>query len=206
MSESTTPLTLASPLPPAIESSLSTVEMLSHVLRTRRTIGAFTPDGVDPAIVRAALELACWAPNHRKTEPWRFVDIGPETRAQIVALNSQLIAARKGPEAAETKQRQWSRIPGWLAVTCVRNADPLIAEEDYAACCCAIQNFTLALWSHGVGSKWSTGDVTRTPEFHELLQIDPSRERMVGLIWYGYPDSVPQQSRRPLDEVTRMLP
>lgn len=179
---------------------------LAAVIRTRRTIGAFSPEPIEPALVREALELACWAPNHHKTEPWRFLELGPETRQKILALNGRLIAAKKGPEAAAAKTKQWSTIPGWVVVTCPRSPDPLLAEEDYAACCCAIQNFTLALWSQGVGTKWSTGDVTRHPEFYQLLDLDTEAIRVVGLIWYGRPASIPQQTRRPIDEVSRALP
>lgn len=180
--------------------------VLAAVIRSRRTIGVFAPEPIDAGLVREALELACWAPNHHKTEPWRFLELGPETRQQIVDLNTRLIAEKKGPDAAAAKQKQWSSIPGWIVVTCPRSDDPLLAEEDYAACCCAIQNLTLALWSHGVGSKWSTGDVTRHPGFFQLLNLDPVTTRVVGLIWYGRPAAIPQQTRLPIDDVYRRLP
>ncbi|MDX1965542.1 MAG: nitroreductase [Planctomycetaceae bacterium] len=181
-------------------------DIVSQNLRSRRTVGAFRPDLVDPAIVQQSLELACWAPNHRRTEPWRFHLIGPETQRRIVDLNGELVAEKKGPEAAAAKRRQWAAIPGWLAVTCLRSEDPLLAEEDYAACCCAVQNLQLALWSRGIGAKWSTGDVTRRAEFYHLLHVDPAAERTVGLIWYGLPEAVPQQTRRPVEDVIRRLP
>ncbi len=185
---------------------MTPADLVSHVLRSRRTIGAFRNDPVDPAIVLQAIELACWAPNHRKTEPWRFSLIGPETQQRIVDLNGDLVAAKKGPEAAAAKRKQWAAVPGWLAITCLRSDDPLLMEEDYAACCCAVQNLQLFLWSRGIGAKWSTGDATRHAEFYRLLQIDPILERTVGLIWYGVPDVVPDQTRRPVAEVIRRLP
>ncbi len=179
---------------------------VADVLRHRRTVGAFEPDLPSAAIVDAALELATWAPNHRKTEPWRFLKLGPEMAAAVVELNARLIEEKKGPEAAESKRKQWSRVPGWLVVTCPLSTDSMLQEEDYAACCCAIQNLSLALWSTGVGTKWSTGDVTRHPEFFQLLDLDATKVRVVGLIWYGYPQANPQQTRTPVSEFVRTLP
>lgn len=176
-------------------------------MRNRRTVGAFVAERpIPPAVVNTALEVARWAPNHRKTEPWRAYVFGPVTRSGVIDLNSQIIARTKGPEAAATKKASWERVPGWLAITCRISADPLLAEEDYAACCCFIQNLTLSLWSEGVGSKWSTGDITRTPEFAQLVGFDLSVERCVGLVWYGYPAVTPTQSRQPVEAFTIQCP
>ena len=179
---------------------------VAEVLRQRRTVGAFQPDLPPTSVVDAALELATWAPNHKKTEPWRFLKLGPQTAAAVVELNARLVAEKKGLDAAESKRKQWSRVPGWLVVTCPLSTDALLQEEDYAACCCAIQNLSLALWSARIGSKWSTGEVTRHPEFFRLLGLDAAKVRVVGLIWYGYPQATPQQTRTAVHEFVRVLP
>lgn len=176
------------------------------ILRTRRTIGSFQADCPPRALVLAALESAIWAPNHKKTEPWRFTHLGPEAVRQIIDLNAELVAEKKGPEEAAKKHRQWSVVPGWLLVTCQNADDPFQQQEDYAACCCAIQNLTLSLWCRGIGSKWSTGNVVRHPKFAEIARFNPQQECVVGLIWYGYPQTVPTQSRSPLPEVLRETP
>lgn len=181
------------------------VAAFDSILATRRTVGAYRPDPVDPQLVQECLQLACWAPNHRKTEPWRFADIGPETKDKIIRLNSRIIAEKSGDEAAENRRKQWAAIPGWIAVSCVVDRDAFTAEEDYAACCCAIQNLMLAFWARGIATKWSTGDVTRHPEFNAIVGMPESGERIVGLIWYGYPQVTPQQTRRPLADVVRRL-
>ena len=92
-----------------------------------------------------------------------------------------------------------------MVVTCAGSDDPLREREDYAACCCAMQNFCLFLWGHGIGVKWSTGAVTREPRFYEILQADPDAESVVGLFWYGYPAEIPDIDRRPLPEILRKL-
>ena len=178
---------------------------IEQVIRGRRTIGSFLPDLPPASEIEAAIEWASWAPNHKKTEPWRIVWLGPETAAAVVELNSHLIAKTKGFAEAEKKRLTWSTIPGWLVVTSVRSADSFRQEEDYAASCCFIQNLLLALWSKKIGTKWSTGDVTRDPQFHELLGIDPAQERVVGLIWNGYPAVIPEQNRQSPNSFVRKL-
>ena len=176
-----------------------------ELIRSRRTIGSFRPDVPPAADVEAAIESASWAPNHKKTEPWRVYWLGPQTAQAVIDLNTTVIASKKGTAEAEAKRAAWSAIPGWLAVTCLRSEDAFRDEEDYAACCCFVQNLMLVLWSQKIGNKWSTGDVTREPGFFERLGINPAKERMVGLIWYGYPAVVPQQNRQPTSAFLKKL-
>ena len=113
---------------------------------------------------------------------------------------------KKGPDAGRFKRDSWSQKPGWLVVTCQRSEDELRQQEDYAACAAAVQNFLLYLWKAGVGSKWTTGDITRETRFFDILDIDADREFVVGLVWYGYPKVTPEQSRKPFDDVLTRLP
>jgi nitroreductase len=171
---------------------------VAALLGARRTIHDFRPDAPPLETIRRAIDLARWAPNHRLTEPWRFYLLGPETAARVADLNAELVAAKEGPVAAEDKRRRWRAVPGWVAVTSARGDDALREREDYAACCCAIQNLMLYLWSEEIGVKWTTGQVTREPRFYDLIWADPVRETVVGLLWYGYPAEVPRTARRPL--------
>ena len=176
-----------------------------NVIRSRRTIGSFRPEIPAAVDVEAAIECASWAPNHKKTEPWRVDWLGPDTAKSVVDLNTEIIGQKKGPAEAESKRKSWSSIPGWIAVSSLRSNDSFREEEDYAACCCFIQNLMLALWSKEIGTKWSTGDVTREPRFFDLLGIDPTKERVVGLVWYGYPAVIPEQNRQPTASFLRRL-
>ncbi|HEX7072103.1 MAG TPA: nitroreductase [Rhodothermales bacterium] len=185
---------------------LPSPDAVLDLIRSRRTVTLFRPDPVPADVLHRAFDAARWAPNHRLTEPWRFYLIGPETAAEMVALNTRLVAEDRGERAAENKHRQWSAVPGWLAVTTRIGTDPLREREDYAACCAAIQNLMLYLWSEGVATKWSTGPVTRSPEFYRLAGIDPEREMLVGLVCYGYPMQQPAGIRRPIEEFVVVRP
>ncbi|MEN9581897.1 MAG: hypothetical protein RJA70_4906, partial [Pseudomonadota bacterium] len=57
-----------------------------EALLSRRTIHDYLPEPVAPSILRRALEAALAAPNHRMTEPWRFVQVGPEMRRRLADI------------------------------------------------------------------------------------------------------------------------
>ncbi|HEX5420184.1 MAG TPA: nitroreductase family protein [Gammaproteobacteria bacterium] len=170
-------------------------------LRGRRSITLYEPEAPDPADLLDAIELARWAPNHRLTEPWKFYLIGKKTAAEIIDFAAEFDTARKGEQAGAARRARLKSIPGFFLLTCRKSADELLQREDYAACCCAVQNATLYLWECGIGVKWSTGAMTRERRFYEILSIDHEAELVVGLFWYGYPKVVPTQKRRGVDEI-----
>jgi nitroreductase len=163
---------------------------LYETLRSRRTIKDFKPDRVPDEALDRALSAGIWAQNHRLTEPWRFIVLGPDTHRALAAIDQKLA----------TK-------PAIVAVTYRLSDDASQRREDYAATCCAIQNIQLAAWADGLGMQWSTGRTSQLPETHTLLGINADEEELVGLLYFGYPANVPKaQPRKPLEEVVRRLP
>lgn len=177
-----------------------------EALRGRRTINLYLQTPVPVELVHDAIEAATWAPNHHVTEPWRFYSLGKSTISQCLDLCRTMVTAKKDAKAGEFKAQSWSEKPGWLVVTCRKSEDALRQQEDYAACSAAVQNFMLYLWKAGIGSKWTTGDITRDPRFLDIVGINEAEEFVVGLIWYGYPKLTPTQQRTGLDNVLRELP
>ena len=180
---------------------------LAEIITSRRTIHDFIPDKIpDKTIIKQAITTACWAPNHHLTEPWHFYLLGKETVASICELNKKILIDTKGLEIAEKKYKRWAEIPGWLVVTCQMSDDEIRYQEDFAACCCVVQNLMLYLWHKGIGTKWSTGSITRDGRFYDLVWVNPEFEKTVGLIWYGYSAMIPKTLRKPLQQVLTELP
>lgn len=173
----------------------------AEAIRSRRSIDLFEQEPPGTARLIEAIELARWAPNHRLTEPWRFYLLGPRSAEAIVDLAVEMETQAKGERAGEARRRRWGAIPGFFAVACARSDDPLKQQEDYAACCCAVQNLMLYMWQCGLGVKWTTGAVTREPRFLEIVGVDPAAETLVGLFWYGMPRVVPSQKRRDVEQI-----
>ena len=180
---------------------------IAELITSRRTIYEFRPEPVPPTeIIKRAIDISRWAPNHHLTEPWHFYLPGQETIAGIIELNTELARIKYGEETAGIKQERWSKVPGWLVLTCDVSDDPILAQENYAACCCVAQNLMLYLWHENIGTKWSTGSVVRDKRFYDLLWIDPSAEKVTGLFWYGYAREVPVTTRKTLAQILVELP
>ena len=59
-------------------------ESVPDVIRNRRTSLVVDPARpVDPEVVRGLIELATWAPNHKRTWPWRFTVLTGESRSHL---------------------------------------------------------------------------------------------------------------------------
>ena len=183
---------------------------LHDALLGRRTIHRYARDPLPDAAIDRALAAAILAPNHRLTFPWRFTRVGRATREPIAALACRLKAKPDQPCAGELAEKVRGKIlnPAELVVvSLVREPIPEIAREDYASAACAIQNLSLSLHAEGVGTKWSSGKVTRHPETYELLRIDAEREEIIGFVWAGIAANEPATPERPpLDDVVRSLP
>jgi nitroreductase len=184
---------------------------LQELLADRRTIHDYRPEPLPEGAVERAVAAAVAAPNHRMTEPWRFVRVGPTTRSTLADISADL---KGGPEklgeSGLRKLRAKMLDPAELLVVCqVRHADADIAREDYAAVACAVQNAMLSFWAEGLGSKWSTGSVTADERTYRALGIDPAAEEIVGFLWAGHAaraDLPKPRRRRSLQEVLRSVP
>lgn len=180
----------------------------------RRSIVRFREEPVPAEQLVRLLEAGIWAPNHHLTEPWRFIVFGPETQTQLAERYGELRAMKVPAEseslAARVRQdaiKKFREIPAIVAVVVNQEGDEQRRREDYAAACCAMQNIQLAGWAEGVGMKWSTGIITRDPVACEQLGVDLDRELVVGLLYIGYPEDVPQRTRKKgIDEVTEWTP
>lgn len=177
-----------------------------EALLTRRTVHFYRTDPLPEGALERALEAAIRAPNHKLTNPWRFTRLGPEARGEVTELGVSIKCGEEAPPERVAKVRKkLSDPPELIVVSQVLAEDELRRREDYAAVACAIQNASLSLWCEGVGSKWSTGRVTRQPETYEIAQIDPARERIVGFLWAGYAARTADSPRLPLEQVMRQV-
>jgi nitroreductase len=184
---------------------------LPELIADRRTIHDYRPEPLPEGAVERAVAAATAAPNHRMTEPWRFVRVGPEARAVLLGISADLKGGGAAlAEGALRKLKAKMMDPAELLVVCqVKNADAGVAREDYAAVACAVQNAMLSFWSEGLGSKWSTGGVTTDTRTYQALGIDAAEQEIVGFLWAGQAaklDLPKPRRRRTLGEVLRSVP
>jgi nitroreductase len=181
-----------------------------EAIRTRRSIGR--PEGdVSRDDVRALVELATWAPNHRLTEPWRFTVVAGDARESLAALWGRIVADGTGAqgdartEAIKRAAEKVLRAPLLVVVSTRTDDDLVVAEEDLAATAAAVQNMLLAAWARGFGAMWRTGAMVRHPDIKAFLGLEPS-DRIVAVVYLGRaaPNSPPPRARN-VDAVFRWL-
>lgn len=158
-----------------------------EALATRRTAGAFSAQVPPREVIERIIEAATWAPNHRRTEPWRFFVLAGEERARFGEQLAAEIAANGGPERRiESTRTKPLRSPIVLVVAQHGTPDnPELDHEDYAACACATENLLLAAHAEGLATKWSTGEMAVQPAAFDYLGLAPA-DRIVGYIYLGY--------------------
>ena len=181
---------------------------LQDALLSRRTIHKYRPGPLPDGAIETALLAAHHAPNHKFTTPWRFTVVGDVTRRALLPVGVRAKAERKALRDGQERaiRDKLLQATGLVVVSRVRCMEPSVAREDYAACACAIQNFMLSLHAQGIGSKWTTGDVTRHAASYSVLGIDPGLEEVIGWVWVGWAASTNPPVRPPLTEVVRVLP
>jgi nitroreductase len=173
---------------------------LHDAIRGRRTIQRFRPGPVPDEVIERALAAAVFAPNHKTTWPFRFVLPGPAARHALCEIGVALKAEKRGGRTPQIEAEQRAKLldPDRLVVVVqVMADDPIRAEEDYATCACAAYALQLSVHADGFGAKWGTGALTTDPRSLAVLGLEPARERVVGFVWVGVPEIVPQAPPRP---------
>lgn len=175
-------------------------EAVLAALRARRSMARVTSARPPRAVVQQILEAAAWAPNHRKTEPWRFtVMVGPareELGAVMAAsLQARLDATEGDQPGAESvtalldrERSKPLRAPVVIAVAAVPSDRPKVVEiEEVAAVAAAVQNMLLAAEALGLGAMWRTGQPAYDPSVKRFLGL-PNHAYLLAFVYLGYPD------------------
>ncbi|MDO5647945.1 nitroreductase [Paracoccus sp. (in: a-proteobacteria)] len=170
-----------------------------HFLATRRshppkTLRAPAPDRDELAQL---LTLAARVPDHGKLEPWRFIVLGPQARADLaVRVREQALANGQDVAGADKAASHYDS-PLIVAVVFSPVDSPKVPEWEQflstGAVCVSLVNAALA---SGWGAAWLTG-VATTPGFaQDYLGLNP-REQLAGLIHIGTRGDTPPERPRP---------
>jgi nitroreductase len=173
-------------------------------IRSRHTFGVIQGE-IPKETIRELIELATLAPNHRMTEPWRFTVVTGTARERLGRFWAERAGASIDEKARaafiEGEAKKPLRAPTLVIVSTRTDANPEIAEEDFAATCAAVQNLLLAAQSKGIYSGWKTGKMVHDPEVKRFLGLDPA-DRIVGTLYMGtQTEEAPKTRPRKLDDV-----
>lgn len=168
--------------------------------RSRRTNLRMDPHRPVPAeLVERLCRLAMWAPNHKRTWPWRFTALAGGARAELGEALAEALAAAGQPDAKVDKARgKYLRAPLMLAVAAAGDPDPVRRAENRDAVAAGVQTLLLGATAAGLASYWGTGAVTEVDRVRELCALEPG-DQLVALVYLGWPiGDVPEPVRPPL--------
>ncbi len=173
---------------------------LFEAIDTRRSIKRFRERPVLRDAIERLIDAAVMAPNHRMTEPWRFVVLGPRSRQAFARrrgrLKAQNAAEGVAREVIEEKVRaETAAVPAIVAVLSEVSEDPVVRDEDLAAVWMAIQNISLAATGMGLGTHIRTGMLTQDWEVQKIVGAEPG-ERLCALVYIGEPAETPTAKSR----------
>ena len=162
---------------------------LTELIRNRRTSMLVDPERPVPAaLVGQLCELATWAPNHKRTWPWRFAVFTGDGRARLgETLVADMIEADFGDEGKRAKTRtKYLRTPAVLVVGCAPPIKEGLRVDDRDAVAAGVQNLLLGATAVGLASYWSTPPLIEPPRTLELCGLDPG-SRLVAVVYLGWP-------------------
>ena len=153
-----------------------------QVLKSRRSIRAYTAEPVARAVIEEIVDCARLAPTAMNDQPWDFVVVtGKEDLARIPPLLGHA-----------------DFIAGAAFAVLVLARETGYAVED---CSAATENLLLAAAAHGIGSCWIAG--TKQPYGPPVAQAfgAPADRQLIAIVSFGYPAEKPRVDKRSLTEV-----
>jgi len=183
------------------EDEHATYERFTSLVQSRRTsmiVDKARP--VPPELVAELCGLATWAPNHKRTWPWRFAMFTGAGRARLgETMVADMVAADFGDEVKRAKTAtKYLRTPATLVVGCAPHHNEMLHQENRDAVAAGIQNLLLGATAMGLASFWSSPALTSPPLVLDLCGFGPA-DRLVGIVYLGWAvDVCPAPERPPM--------
>lgn len=150
-------------------------------------VGAEAPSRAD---IEELLDLAVRAPNHHRTEPWRFYVVQGDERDRLARAIADELVDSKGAEpdaALEEGRTKAARAPVLVVFTAVPSDDPKVVEqEEIASVAMAMENFLIGAHAKGLGAMLRTGAAAYHPAIAGHLDL-AAGEKVVGIVYLGPP-------------------
>ena len=168
--------------------ALPTYEAFAALVTHRRTSMVVDQDRPVPReLIDELCQLAMWAPNHKRTWPWRFASFTGESRDQLgSAMVDDMVAAGSGDEGKRAKTlTKYARTPTVLVVGSAAHDNTMLHTENRDAVAAGIQNLLLGATTVGLATFWSTPALTHAPSVLDLCGFEADTQ-LVGMIYMGW--------------------
>ena len=177
-----------------------------ETIKKRRSIGKMTEARPTRQQIEHLLEAATHAPNHHKVQPWRFIVLAGEARAELGDIMAASLAQRLSEAASLDSDKAQAlinkergkllRSPVVIVAVAERPTQlKVLAIENIEATAAAVQNMLLTAEEMGLAAMWRTGDAAADPRVKRWLGID-AEDHIVAFVYLGFP-AIPKLERHP---------
>jgi len=190
------------------------VKILQNIVEKRRTVKPHSYNGalIDDVIVQKILESANWAPNHGRTEPWRFRVYSGDGRNTLLELMKSIYTEITPPEkfnpAKIDKMEVNCRLSSHIIVIMMKRQEiERVPEiEEIEAVACAVQNLALTAAAYNVAGYWSSGSITYKEETRKAMGLS-EKDLVLGFYYLGLTDEQWPAGKRcsSIDEKTEWI-
>ena len=155
------------------------------------------------------LELANYAPSHRRTQPWRFSVFEKEAKNDFFETLASIYKSTTSKELFEEKKEQKilnkSKNVAVVIAICMKRCDKgsvPVFEEQWAVAC-AVQNILLGMKSLNIIGYWSTPKMAFSAEMKDYLNLE-NEDQCMGFLQLGIPKEglpeIPKLENGPIED------
>lgn len=173
--------------------------MIFDLIKKRRSVfpAQYNEKAIAKTDIERILQAANYAPNHKKTEPWRFKVLQGNKKAELGEfLSNTYIDITERPKQIKAKKliENPKKAGAIIAICMQRDPNESIPEwEEVAAVSMAVQNMWLCCTEMGIGSYWSSPGLIKY--MHEFFNMNEG-EKCLGFFYMGYYDEEPLEVTR----------
>ena len=173
--------------------------MIHDLIKKRRSVfpAQYNDKPISRAMIEQVLEVANWAPTHKRTEPWRFRVLQGEALGRLGKfLQNKYLRTESEPKQFKAKKllENPQKAGAIIAICMQRDPGERLPEwEEIAATAMAVQNMWLQCTEMGIGAYWSSpGLIQYMDEFFDFSE----GERCLGFFYMGNYDEHPEPGPR----------
>ena len=173
-------------------------QIIANNIRSRRTSMLVDKDRPVPdELIHELCELATWAPNHKRTWPWRFAAITGPAQLRFGDTVAQAIAAFGDEPAKVDKARtKYARTPAVVVIGSTAGDSELRTIENRDATAAAVQNLMLAATARGLATYWGSCPKGANDPVAEFCGFDADTA-VVCIMYIGWATSAVETPVRP---------
>lgn len=164
---------------------------VSEIIQNRRATPPrlFSKTEIAKETIEQLLESANWAPNHKKTEPWRFKIYTGDAKNELADKAYSILKQKLeegieiAPDKVEKFKSTMERVPVAIAIILQRDKGKRLPEwEEVAAVSMAVQNMWLHATELNLAAFWATPAFIDL--FDTILEIQPD-QKCLGFFYLG---------------------